>query len=145
MPVNLKRPRISLLSTISLLLLISVLVLWLRSRRHGDIVGFYTPAGHLQAMASDRVGVLVFLSEVPSGREYGLSADAMSVSADEFNQIHDWLYDKTGKKWHFAGFRLARGKLDLTASLAPKYSALIVPYWLLVVVLAAPPPTTGAS
>lgn len=134
-----RRFRVRLVSLVSLILLVAALVLWLRTREYGDIVGFYTPAGHLQALASDRAGFLIFLSDVPFGREYRLSADAMSVPADEFNQLHDWLYDKTREKWHFAGFRLAQGKLDLTASMAPKYTALIVPYWLLAALFAVAP------
>lgn len=136
---RIRLPRIPIVPILSLLLLVAVLVLWARSRRHSQIVGFHTPAGRLQAIASDRAGMLLFFSDVPFGREYGLSIETMSVPADDFQVLHDWVYDQTREKWHFAGFHLASGKLDLTGNLAPRYSALTLPYWALLLLLAPGP------
>jgi len=121
-----------MLSTLSFLLLATTIVLWARSRHHADAVGFYTPAGHLDGLSSDKGGMLLFLSNIPFGREMGLSADAMSVPPDDFLSVHDLLFDPTNAKWNFIGFHLAGGTL---LTWGWKYSALIVPYWALVLVL----------
>lgn len=124
-----------LVSIFLFLLLVTVCVLWTRSRRHADLLGVFSPAGHLQGVASDRVGLLFFASDIPFGREYGLTADVMSAPRDDFGQVHDTLYDKPHEKWHFLGFRFSTGNLALTDTLACRYSALIVPYWFLVLAL----------
>lgn len=123
---------------LSAALLVLVCVLWARSRRHSSILGFFTPAGHLQAIASDRGGVLIFLSDVPFGPEARLSADFMSMTAEDFQQTHALLYDatKSSKTWHFAGFNFAKDQLNPTPTIAWHYRAMIVPYWLLVLLLA---------
>lgn len=129
-------PRIPILSTFTLLLLMTVLVLWIRSPRHADGVAFYTPTGHLDGLASDRGGMLFCASDIPFGREMGLTADAMSTSADEFAAIHDTLFDPSNQKWHFLGFRVAAGTLGTWRW---KFNAILVPYWALLIPLAIPP------
>jgi hypothetical protein len=129
-------PRIPVISLLSLLLLVALIVFCARSRHHGDILGFYTPAGNLQALANDRQGILLFLSDVPFGREMGLSADSKSSSSDEFREIHEWLFDPANEKWHFLGFRLAKGTV---ATWTWKFNAVIVPYWALLIPLAILP------
>ena len=128
-----KRRRIPLLSLLSLALLVTVVVLWARSRRHADIVGLFPPSGHLQAIGSDRGGLILFASDIPWGREYALSADTMSVPREEVQGLHDDLFDPTRKKWALLGFHFAHG--NLTTLLPSTYSALTVPYWSLVIVL----------
>jgi len=132
--VNARR-RLPFFSVLLFLLLVMVMALWARSPRHADLLGVFSSAGHLQGVASDRVGLLFFASDIPFGREYGLTADVMSAPRDDFGQVHDTLYDKPHEKWHFSGFRFSAGKLDLTGTLTCRYSALIVPYWFLVLVL----------
>jgi hypothetical protein len=134
--VKRKFPRIPIVSTLSVLLLATVIVLWIRSRHHADVVGFYTFAGHLDAVSSDKGGMLFFSSDVPFGQEMGLSGDAMSFPADEFINIHDMLFDPTNAKWSFIGFRFAAGPIGQWGW---KYSTLMVPYWALIVVLAVLP------
>ncbi|HEY2587909.1 MAG TPA: hypothetical protein VGI81_19350 [Tepidisphaeraceae bacterium] len=133
-----KVPRIPILSTLAFLLLITVLVLWVRSPRHADAVLFYTPAGHLTGMASDHGGMLFCASDIPFGREMGLTADAMSTSADEFAAIHVTLFDPSNEKWHFLGFHVAAGTLGTWGW---KFNAILVPYWALLIPLAIPPLT----
>ena len=123
------RRRIPAPSALLLLLLIVVAVLWARSPRHAEILGVFSPAGHLQGMATDRVGLLFFGSDVPFGREYGLTADLMSCSRDDFARVHDVLFDAPDESFHILGFRFAGGKLDLSNLLTCHYSAIVVPYW----------------
>jgi predicted RNA-binding Zn-ribbon protein involved in translation (DUF1610 family) len=124
------------------LLLGTVSVLWVRSPRHADLLGVFSPAGHLQGIASDRVGLLFFSSDVPFGREYGLTADVMSAPRENFGEVHDTLYNKPRQRWQFLGFRFSAGKLDLAGTLTCRYGALIVPYWFLVLVLLPLPART---
>jgi hypothetical protein len=128
--------RIPIFSTVSVLLLATAIVLWIRSRHHADAVGFYTFAGHLEAMSSDKGGMLFFSSNVPFGQDMGLSGDAMSFPADEFINIHDMLFGPANAKWRFIGFRFAAGPIGQWGW---KYSTLMVPYWALIVVLAILP------
>ena len=128
--------RIPILSTLSLLLLAATIVLWVRSRHHADAVGFYTLSGHLEAMSSDKGGMLFFSSDVAFGQDMGLSGDAMSFPADEFVEIHDMLFDPANAKWSFIGFRFAAGPIGQWGW---KYSTLMVPYWALIVLLAILP------
>jgi hypothetical protein len=124
--------RIPVFSIISLLLLAGVIVLWARSRRHADLVGFYTPAGHLCGFNNDRTGLLVFSSDIPFGQEMGLSADSMSASAEDFAPIHDLLFDPTNVKHKFLGFQSAAAPIG---SWGWKFSAWVVPYWALILPL----------
>lgn len=124
--------RIPVFSIISLLLLAGVVVLWVRSRRHADIVGYYTPAGHLQGFTNDRAGLILYFSDVPFGQEMGLSADAMSASAEDFAPVHDLLFDPANVKHKFLGFQSAAAPIG---SWGWKFSAWIVPYWALIVPL----------
>ena len=128
--------RIPILSIISLLLLAAATVLWVRSRRHADIFGYYTPAGHLQGFTNDRAGLILFFSDIPFGPEMSLSADAMSASAEEFYPIHETLFEPSNIKWHFIGFQFASAPIG---SWGWKFRAWIVPYWALIVPLAILP------
>ena len=131
-------PAVPVISTLSFLLLATMVVLWIRSRHHADAVGFYTPSGHLEAISSDKGGMLFFFSDIPFGREMGLSADAMSTSAQEFTPIHDLLFDVTSLKTKLIGFQLASGTVGQWGW---KFSAVIVPYWALLILLAILPLT----
>lgn len=131
-------PRIPIFSMLSLLFLVTVIVLWSRSPRHADVLTFYTPSGKLAGLASDRQGLLLCTTEIPFSNEMGLSAQTMSASRDEFAAVHDLLFDPSNEKWHFLGFHTATGTLG---SWNWKFSALIVPYWVLVIPLALLPLT----
>jgi predicted RNA-binding Zn-ribbon protein involved in translation (DUF1610 family) len=130
-----KFPRVPVMSVLSLLLLVALIVIWVRSRRHADMLCFFTPAGHLQAVATDRTGLVLFFSDVPFGQEMGLTADALSSSRDEFSEVRDFVFDPTAPSHHFLGFRIATGKMQWSW----KYTSMIVPYWALLVVLAIGP------
>jgi hypothetical protein len=134
--MKLRIPRIRALPVLSSLLLVTVAVLWARSPRHADVVAFYTPTGHLTGLASDRGGMLFCASDIPFGREMGLTADAMSTSAGEFAPIHATLFDPSNEKWHFLGFHVAAGTLGQWSW---KFSAILVPYWALLIPLAILP------
>ena len=129
------RRRIPLSSAFLFLLLILLAVLWVRSPRHAQVLGVFLPAGHLQAVATDRVGLLFFGSDVPFGREFGLTADMMSSPQGDFARVHDVLFGKPHEKRHFLGFRFAGGKLALSTRLTCHYTAVIVPYWLALLAL----------
>jgi len=133
---RLRLPRVPIRTCIFLFLLIAVILFWVRSRSRADIVGFYTPAGHLQALATDRQGLLVFFSNVPFGREMGLRADAISSSADEFRELHEYPFDATNEKGKLLGFRLFSGVI---MPWQWKFNALILPYWALLIPLAIQP------
>lgn len=122
--------RIPIVSTLSFLLLAAVVVLWCRSPKHADLVTFYTPAGHLAGLASERTGLLLCTTEIPFGSEMGLSAQTMSASRDEFGPVHDLLFDPSNERFHFLGFHTATGTVGTWSW---KYSALIVPYWALII------------
>src|SRR5579884_2518044 len=136
-----KRVRFPWLSMLSLALLVLVAVLWVRSRRHSDILGLFPPSGHLQAVGSDASGLVFFASDIPWGREYGLSADTISVPRDDVQDLHEGIFDPQRKKWSLLGFRFAAG--DLTTLLPSRYAALLVPYWFLIVVLGLLPVVRG--
>lgn len=130
-----QRSHIPVFSAFSLLLLVGIAVLWVRSRWHGDLLVFYTPAGHLDGIASDRAGLLLCATEIPSGPEMRLSADAMRLSSEELSSIHEWLFvDVAEESWHFLGFRTAAG-----TTWNWNFRAAIVPYWALVILLAIAP------
>lgn len=131
--MKLTLPRIPVLSTFALLLLITLLVLWIRSPRHADALLFYTPAGHITGLSSDHGGIVFCATDISAGEEMGLSADAMTGSADEFAPIQDTLFDTTAQKWHFLGFRVAAGTLGTWGW---KFGAVLVPYWALLIPLA---------
>lgn len=132
--------RIPIFSTLSLLLLAAVIVLWCRSPRHADLVTFYTPAGHLAGLASERNGLLLCATEIPFGSEMGLSAQTMSATREEFGPVHDLLFDPSNEKWHFLGFHTASGTVSTWNW---KYSALIIPYWALIIPLTILPLTAS--
>lgn len=129
------RRHIPVASGLLLLLLIVVAVLWVRSPRHAEILGVFSPAGHLQAVATDHLGLLFVGSDLPFGREYGLTSELLSVSRDDFARVHNMLFDKPHEKGHFLGFRFAAGKLGLSKRLTCHYSATIVPYWFVLLAL----------
>jgi hypothetical protein len=134
--VKRKFPPIPIFSLLSLLLLATVIVLWVRSRHHADMAGFYTLAGHLNAVSSDKGGMLFFSSDIPFGQDMGLSGNAMSFPAEEFISIHDVLFDPANVKWNFAGFRFAAGPIP---QFGWTYSVLMMPYWALLVMLSILP------
>jgi hypothetical protein len=131
--------RAPVFSVLSFVLLIVVVALWIKSRHVSGALGLRDWNGHLHAAASDRNGVIFFFSNVPFGPEMKWTADALSIPADDFKQIHDWLYGKPYLKWHAIGFWFARGDLVLTSTLTRRFEALIVPYWLLLGALAMLP------
>jgi len=137
--VSFKPSRISFLPLLCAALLTLLCLLWVRSRWHTTILGFFTPSGHLQAIASDRDGLLLFFSNVPFGQEAAWSADAMSVSADDFATVHDLVYNPTWARtpghWHYAGFRYARDQLSPRRSTIWDFRAITIPYWLPIVLL----------
>ena len=137
--------RVPIFSILSLMLLIAAIVLWGRSRRHVDMVGLFSPAGHLQGFASQHGGILLFASDIPFGSEMGLTARTISVSPDEFADWHEALFDPIRRKVHVLGFRVASGRLDLTSAVIVHYNALIVPWWFLVLVLAPLPLRMGRA
>lgn len=129
-------PRIPVLATVSFLLLITIAILWARSPRHADVLMFYTPAGHLTGMASDRGGMLFCTSDISFGPEMGLSADAMSTSGDDLAQIRQALFDPANEKLHLLGFRVVAVTLGAWGW---KFSAILVPYWALLILLSILP------
>jgi hypothetical protein len=135
--MKLRIPRIPIVSTLAFLLFVTVLVLWIRSPHHADGLLFYTPAGHMNGLASDHGGIVFCVSDVPAGEEMGLSADAMSASADEFATIHETLFGSGNERWHFLGFHVAAGVVD--PKWTWKFNAVLVPYWALVIPLAILP------
>src|SRR6185312_13840745 len=128
---------------VSTALLVAMAVFCVRSRSRSDILGFFTPAGDLQAIASDRDGLLLFFSNVPFGPEAGLSAGYMTVSADEFQAAHAMLYGASKAKKphesHFAGFRHVRDQFTFAPTIAWWYRAITIPYWFLILLLAILP------
>ena len=128
------KSRFSAASAASLVLLLATVALWARSAKQTEVLGFYTPTGHVVGVASDHSGVLFFASNARFDADYDLSTDRMSISAVEFHQVHDWLFDKRAQKLRIAGFQVAAGAFSRTIS-HWKYGAIIVPYWALLIVL----------
>jgi hypothetical protein len=131
-----KRFQIPIFSVLSFVLMVTVVVAWIRSSRHAYLLGFFTPAGNLQALASDRSGLLLFFSDVPFGPEFGLSADAMTSSAQEFKGVHEMLFDAANPQWNLIGFHFSTGKIG---SHGWKFHCILVPYWAAIIPLAVLP------
>jgi hypothetical protein len=123
---------------ISLAACLGVAVLWARRALWTDAVAFCTPGGQWQAAASTRHGLLVFVSEVPAGREWGGVVRAVTLASDDFEEPYGILFDPTAVRNSLAGFKLAGGTLTI-GSQTPAYHAVLVPHWALVVPLAVPP------
>lgn len=131
-------PRIPVVATIAFVLLVAIVILWVRSPRHADLLMFYTPAGHLDGIASDRTGLLLCATEIPFGSEMRLSAGTMSTSPDDFAAVHDLLFEAANEKGHFLGFHVASGTIPPWGW---RFNSLIVPYWALLIPLAILPLT----
>jgi len=127
------RPRLTfglLRATIALVLLLLIVVFWVKSFRHVVIVGFFTPAAHLQGLASDRRGLVLFFSDAQFGSERSLSVDAMTAASSELDEMRAYLLDDpTTVKWKFAGFRVSAGIIGTPNG---RFELLLVPYWFVV-------------
>jgi hypothetical protein len=129
--------RIPVLSALSVLLLVTVLVLWVRSPWRADLLMFYTPAGHLTGIASDETGFLLAATDVPFGERFALSADVLTGTREQLTDgIRDPLFKSASERRHLLGFHWARGTFGTTGW---KFSALIVPYWAVAILLAVLP------
>lgn len=127
-------PRIRTRFTLWILLLAGLAILWTRSRRHADVLAFYTPQAHLVGVASEPSGLLLCATDLPFDPGYAITADWVAVPTAEFiPAIHEVLFDPSAEKWHALGFRSAGGTLG-TAGWS--YRALVAPYWAVAVVLA---------
>ena len=101
----------------------------------------FSRAGHWQGIASGRSGILLLLSEVPAGREYGLTAKAVLASAGDVELLQEFLFDSSTTKWQRFGFSSACGSFDPMPLHTAKwhYVTLIFPYWALMLLLAPLP------
>ncbi len=133
---DMKSRRIPIVTLLSTILLAAAVVSWIRGRHHTDILGVFTPSGHLQALATDRRGVLFSGTNIPFGDEKGLSADAMSLGGDDFEIVHNYVFDPANKDSHVIGFHFVDGTV---APWGWKFHAILVPYWALAGVLALLP------
>jgi hypothetical protein len=127
-----KRQRIPIVTLLSTILLAAAIVSWIRSRHHSDIFGVFTPSGHLQAMATDRGGVLFATTNVPFGEDKGLSAEAMSFGGDDFAIVHNYIFDPANKDSRIIGFHFVDGTVGPWGW---NFHATLVPYWALVAIL----------
>ena len=133
---------------IGLALLAGVIVLWVRSPHHAQVLAIRGPGGFLDGAAADRGGVLLALTEIPFDGEFGptdapgqLTASRVSLvapTAEEFAPLHDAIFDPQNTPWSIFGFRGARGQLSIAPQLSPRYSAVLLPYWFVIVLLFLP-------
>ena len=121
------------------MLLFAVSLEWVRSRHQVDMLGLFPPDGYLNGLACERGGIVFMSSEIPFGNGMGLTARAMSISPDLFEEWHAALFDPTRTRWHLAGFEASEGVVSLTSALNPRYRAVVVPYWFLALALALLP------
>ena len=68
-----------LASLLAFVLLAAIVLAWAGATDRSYVFQFLTPAGHLQALGSDRTGLVLFFSDIPFGREMGLSADICAM------------------------------------------------------------------
>jgi hypothetical protein len=134
---------------LSALLLAAVVLLWVRSPHHADLLAVRSPGGFLQGIASEHAGILLFLSKVRFDGEYGpADADgrervhhwaALSVPAGDFQMLNDDLFAPTARSFSKWGFRAASGNLtwymDMMGPPFPAYHAIVVPDLILVLLL----------
>jgi hypothetical protein len=126
---------------VGLLVLAALVALWVRSRRDTDYFVFFTPAGNIQGVASDRRGVFVAFSNQSWGRERGLTAEAGSVPAEQFEWVRDAVYDSVDTKSDRWGFGLApkTPAPGAVGAAVDTHVALRLPHWVLVAAAAVMP------
>src|SRR4051794_27748412 len=71
----------------AVLLLLAVGAVWLRSTREADMLVFFTRSGALQGVASQRGGVVLFISELRFSDNRRLTFAYDHTSADVFDEI----------------------------------------------------------
>jgi hypothetical protein len=129
--------RLPLFTTVSLILLIAVVTFWTLGSKCSVVCTAFSPAGHWQGIASDRHGLVLFLSDVPCGREYGCTVDAAAVPSRDIQLVGDYLFQTGRQKWRRWGFALAGGTFDPTFMhlIKWRFGALMVPYWAILLVV----------
>jgi hypothetical protein len=128
-------PRIPVLFTLSILLLATIGVLWLRSAlHHADGLILYGPTGNVNGVVAAPSGILFCSTNMPAGRDMALGVQAVSMPADELEGITYYLmyFAKHGRD--ILSVRFGTG----TFGPAIGFHLLVIPYWLCAAVLAIP-------
>ena len=123
---------------ISTLLLVTTVILWLRSCWRADIGGLLLHQGRVQAAASCRGKVYFFFSDLQLGEERAWTLDAESGDPDEFLRARDGLLVFPALDRVALGFRLA--KAPPKAMWVPAtYWIVVLPHWFITIVFAILP------
>jgi predicted RNA-binding Zn-ribbon protein involved in translation (DUF1610 family) len=141
-----------LISIVSAVLCIVVIVEWVRSRHHVDLLVIRTPMSHVVGAAADRGGLLFAQSDLPytgeegpDGQDHSVMLASVAPDDPTFSQIRDTILDTTAIKFSFLGFKTAAGQTTLTGTLSPRFSAIVLPYWFVAILLAILPSGIGRA
>jgi hypothetical protein len=127
-------------SILAALLCIGVVGLWVRSRQHADVLLVRTTQNHLAGAALVKGGVLVATSDLPFDCSVSVKGEEMPValhplSIGDFQKYNDGLIDPISTvKFSLLGFKTAVGKAAISTTLSTRFSAMVIPYWLLVTI-----------
>src|SRR4051794_39301817 len=116
------------------LVLLAFGAIWLRSTREADMLAFFTRSGALQGVASDRGGLIIFISELKFSDDRRLTFAYDHTSADVFEDIKTALARGQETTHKALGFEATAGALSVNAGAAPRpYRLFRIPYWILAV------------
>lgn len=127
--------RIPVLFTLSILLLLTIGILWLRSGlHHAEGLILYGPTGTVNGVVAGSSGILCCSTNMPAGRDMAWGVQAVSVSADELEGITYYLMYFAKRGRGILSVRCGAG----TFGPGVGFHLLVIPYWLCAAVLAIP-------
>lgn len=128
----------TILALLCLAACLGVSTLWARRALWADVLAVCTPGGHWQAAASTKGGLVVFVSAIPAGPEWGGSVRAVTTASSDIEDVYGHVFGPTAVRNSLWGFKLAGGTFTI-GSQTPGYHALLVPHWAVALPLAVPP------
>jgi hypothetical protein len=118
-------------------LLLAVGLAWAVSPWRSAAVAFYSPAGHLEVLGSDRAGLLLFVSDLPFSSEVAWTAEGLTVPSEQASPIiHKWIFDPANAQSSLLGFGFSQGSVN---ALKASFRAVLIPYWAILPPLALLP------
>lgn len=121
-------------------LCVAAAVFWVRSYRTADLLGVLSPRTGIQVLGSHRGGVVFVHANLNFDPSLRLDVEPVTAPAEEFDSIRQMFLDDMAKqKVAFAGFRLARGDIQLIVTNPPPvYTAVGVPHAFVMLITGVP-------
>ena len=125
-----RRPVFAYFTLLSFLLAVALVVSWVRSWKHVDMLAVYADKARLQGWAGHEGKAWFYFSNLELREEKDAwTWHTHTCTPDEWGQLATALTDEVASPSKFLGFVAGKSKKDPWGLAEVQYSVFVVPYW----------------